>query len=71
MNLIHQVRRWLALADYEDSKKESSQRLLARYSRGNVALQRGAYIGPAELRARSKAADHSMRSIQKAADRAL
>jgi hypothetical protein len=67
--IIQQIRRWLALADYEDSKVESSNRILSRYSRGNVMLQRGAFITSNELRSKSRSADSSMRVIQKAAER--
>jgi len=53
------------LSAYMAEKAAAPARIVRRYARGNVALQRGDYIDAAELTRRSEAAVVSMRNIEK------
>lgn len=56
---------WLGLEDYAARKKAAVNRVVRRFSRGNVALQYGKYVTEAELKTRSEAAVKSMANIEK------
>ncbi len=60
---------WLGLADYEARKRAAANRVVRRFSRGNVALQQGKYVTEAELKARSEAAVTSMANIERMINR--
>ena len=51
---------------YDELSKASSARIVARFSRGNVALQRGSCMTEQDLRQKSRDADTSMRKIRNA-----
>ena len=69
MNYAKRLVRWLTLADYYDSKSSGSRRVVQRFARGNVAIQRGSYLTSDELSNRAKVVEKSMAAINKAYER--
>jgi hypothetical protein len=64
--MLRRVAAWLRLDDYEARKEADTRRIVARFARGNVALQQGHYLTAEELARRSKAAVASFQRIEKA-----
>lgn len=55
---------------YEAAKKEATDRIIKRQSRGSVHAQNGWYMSAAKLLSKSREADKQMRSIRQAMKRA-
>ena len=51
--------------ELSQARAKSTARIVARFSRGNIMLQRGAFMTADDLRKRSEAADDSMAEINK------
>lgn len=51
---------WVTLADYEQAKERATDEIIARYARGNVALQNGWYMDEAKLEKLSRDADRAL-----------
>ncbi len=54
----------LLLGGYEAAKKAASRQIVARYARGNVAVQLGQFIDENDLKELRKAGDKAMQSIR-------
>ncbi len=52
------------LGGYEAAKKDATRKIVARYARGNVAVQNGYYIDEDELQALRLAGDKAMQNIR-------
>ncbi len=57
---------WLTLADYEAAKVRVTEQIVARFSRGNTAVQNGAYIDENEFRNLVAAGDRALESLRAA-----
>jgi hypothetical protein len=56
---------WLTLADYEAAKERATEQIVARFARGNTAVQNGQYIDEDKLRDLSAAGDRATESLRR------
>jgi hypothetical protein len=62
---VHELFRWLTLADYEAEKEKASEAIVARYARGNICTQNGWYLDDEKLAKLSAAGDLAMKHLEK------
>lgn len=62
--MVRKLIDWLTLKDYDLAKHEGTMRVIARYSRGNVAVQNGWLMDDARLQELSAAGDKAMESLE-------
>ena len=62
----HRVINVWTLKDYENAKKEATNRIVRKQSRGNVSAQNGWFMSKEELAAKSKQADIDIQYIMEA-----
>lgn len=58
--LLKELISWLKLADYDDASRHASEQIVARYARGNVALQNGWFMDKSDLARLSEAGDRAI-----------
>lgn len=58
---------WLTLKDYDKAKADGRRRIVARYSRGNVLVQRGRYLDQADAADVVRRGDVAMDKLERAA----
>ena len=56
---------WFTLADYLDAKETATYDIIARYARGNIAIQNGAFLDKDKLDRLSKKGDEAMANLSK------
>lgn len=61
---LHEIIDRLLLGGYEAAKKAASRQIVARYARGNVAIQLGQFIDEDDLKELRKAGDKAMQNIR-------
>lgn len=54
----------LLLGGYEAAKKDATRKIVARYARGNIAVQEGRYLDEEDLKELRAAGDKAMRKIR-------
>lgn len=54
----------MLLGGYEAAKKDATRRIVARYSRGNVAVQQGRYIDEDDSKELREAGDKAMQKLR-------
>jgi hypothetical protein len=65
MERFRSLRDWLSLRDYEQAMTEAEQKIVARYSRGNVCIQNGWFIDKDKLNDMSRQADAASESLKR------
>ncbi|MEQ1888029.1 MAG: hypothetical protein ABL951_02480 [Alphaproteobacteria bacterium] len=61
---LSEILDWLLLGGYEAAKEDATRQIIARYARGNIAIQNGYYIDEVELKALRVAGDKAMENIR-------
>lgn len=56
-----------SLNDYETAKADARRRIVARYSRGNVQVQRGRYLDSTDAGEIVRRGDEAMERLERAA----
>jgi sialic acid synthase SpsE len=49
LGLLQRVYEWLTLEDYEIAKRKAERDVVARFSRGNVAIQNGHFLSKNDI----------------------
>jgi hypothetical protein len=62
---FRRLRAWLRLDDYTEAKSEATDRIIARYSRGNTSVQNGQYMDKDKLNDLSSRGDEAMSRLRK------
>ena len=62
---IRAIYDWLTLADYKAAKERATAQIVARFARGNTAVQNGQYIDEDKLRDLSAAGDRATESLRR------
>ncbi len=66
MNLSHFMD-WLSVRDYDNAKADAQRRIVARFSRGNVTVQRGRYLDGDDARDLVRRGDVAMERLERGA----
>jgi hypothetical protein len=56
---------WLSLSDYTAAKEKATEEVIARYSRGNVAMQNGSFLDKDKLAGLSEKGDKAVERLRK------
>ena len=67
--IIRSLVNWLTVEDYENDKRDAEREVVARYSRGNVAIQNGHFLDENDLEQLRRSSDRAYTKIMKRAAR--
>lgn len=65
LKLINRAYEWFTLADYESAKVEATNKVVRRYTRGNVSAQNGWFLSDSDLRKLSIEGDSALARLKK------
>lgn len=60
---------WMTVRDYDKAKADALRRIVARFSRGNIKVQRGRYLDDRDFVSFVERGDAAMNRLERAAKR--
>lgn len=64
---VNRLIEWFSLKDYDRAKADSTRKIMGRFSRGNVMVQAGRYIGEIEAQEISRRGDRAIEQMDRQA----